>query len=50
MWVVGLSLASVAAYSRIAGDLHYATDVLAGVAFGSAVGFGVPYFLHRPAQ
>jgi membrane-associated phospholipid phosphatase len=50
IWVVGLSLASLAAYSRVAADLHYATDVVVGVAFGSLVGFGVPYLLHRPAQ
>lgn len=50
IWAVGLSLASLAAYSRVAADLHYLTDVVVGVAFGSLVGFGVPYFLHRPTQ
>jgi membrane-associated phospholipid phosphatase len=47
MWVTGLTLASVGGYLRIAADKHYATDVLAGVAVGSSVGFAVPYFLHR---
>jgi membrane-associated phospholipid phosphatase len=47
MWVVGLTLASAGAYLRIAADEHYATDVLTGVVVGSAVGFSVPYFLHR---
>lgn len=50
VWAVGLSLASLAAYSRIAADLHYVSDVAAGVTFGTLVGFGVPYLLHRPVQ
>jgi membrane-associated phospholipid phosphatase len=46
IWVVGLALSSLAAYSRIAADLHYPSDVFIGAAFGSLVGFAVPYFLH----
>ena len=48
MWAAGLTLATTGAYLRIAADRHYATDVLAGAIVGSAVGFGVPYFAHRP--
>lgn len=48
MWAAGLTLATAGAYLRIAADRHYATDVLAGAIVGSAVGFGVPYFAHRP--
>lgn len=29
------------------GDKHYLTDVLAGAAFGGAIGFAVPYWIHR---
>jgi membrane-associated phospholipid phosphatase len=31
---------------RIAADMHFATDVLTGAAVGTAVGFGMPYFIH----
>ena len=48
MWAAGLTLATTGAYLRIAADRHYATDVLTGAVFGSAVGFAVPYLAHRP--
>jgi membrane-associated phospholipid phosphatase len=48
MWAAGLTLATTGAYLRIAADRHYATDVLTGAIVGSAVGFAVPYFAHRP--
>ncbi len=47
-WILGLGLAGAAAtgWLRIAADRHWATDVLAGAAAGSVVGFGVPVWLH----
>ena len=49
VWASGLAVAFATGYLRIAGDRHYATDVICGAAFGSAIGFSVPYFGHRPA-
>ena len=46
VWAAGMSLATVAAYLRVAGDDHYLTDVLAGAAVGTAVGIAVPRLLH----
>jgi hypothetical protein len=46
-WVIGLTLASAAGYFRIAGDVHWFTDVLAGAAVGSAFGVGVPLLEKR---
>jgi membrane-associated phospholipid phosphatase len=43
--VIGVSTALL----RIAADVHYATDVLTGAAVGTAVGFSMPFFLHRRA-
>ena len=48
MWAVGLAFATTGGYLRIAADQHYATDVITGALEASAVGFGVPYFFHRP--
>ena len=48
VWASGLLVAGTTGYLRIAGDRHYATDVLAAAAFGSAIGFAVPYLFHRP--
>jgi membrane-associated phospholipid phosphatase len=47
-WILGLGLAGAATtgYLRVAADAHWATDVLAGAAFGAAVGVAVP-LLHR---
>jgi membrane-associated phospholipid phosphatase len=48
--VLGLGLAAAAGvgYLRMAADMHYLTDVLAGAAVGGLVGFAVPWFFHRP--
>ena len=48
MWITGMALAAASGYLRIAADRHYATDVIGGAVFGSAIGFGVPYFAHHP--
>lgn len=48
IWGIGLPLALFSAYSRLAADKHYLTDVLVGMVAGSASGFLVP-FLHRRA-
>ena len=48
VWAGGLTLAATTGYLRIAADKHYLTDVVAGAAIGSLVGFLVPYGLHRP--
>lgn len=47
-WVfaLGLPLAGLTGYMRIASNRHYLSDVLAGAVFGSAMGFLVPYFAH----
>jgi membrane-associated phospholipid phosphatase len=47
VWGVGLGAAAVTGYLRIAADRHYATDVMTGALVGSALGFAVPYLLHR---
>jgi membrane-associated phospholipid phosphatase len=48
-WIMGLGLAAAGAtgYLRIAADRHWATDVLAGAAVGSAAGLGLPVWLHE---
>lgn len=47
LWIGGLSLATVTGYLRIAGDAHYATDVIAGALIGGAIGVAVPLLFHR---
>lgn len=47
---VGLPLASLGGYLRIAGDRHYLSDVLAGAAMASALGVGMPLLLHKPRK
>jgi membrane-associated phospholipid phosphatase len=47
LWISGLSLATVTGYLRIAGDAHYATDVIAGAVIGGAIGVVVPLLFHR---
>jgi membrane-associated phospholipid phosphatase len=47
VWGTGIALASGVGYLRVAGDAHWATDVLAGAAAGGLVGFALPWFLHR---
>jgi membrane-associated phospholipid phosphatase len=49
IWGVGLVSAAAVGYLRIAADQHYFTDVLVGAAAGSAIGFAIPYGLHRGA-
>lgn len=44
--VASFAGAAVVGYLRIAADAHYLTDVLAGAAAGTLVGWAVPYFLH----
>lgn len=41
-----LTLGTVTAASRLAGDRHYATDILVGGGVGFLVGYGVPWLLH----
>jgi membrane-associated phospholipid phosphatase len=43
IWSIGLSAAAATAYLRVAADVHYATDVLAGAAVGAAIGVAVPW-------
>ena len=43
---VGLPFAALTGYLRIAADKHYASDVLAGAAAGSVVGWVIPE-LHK---
>lgn len=45
---VGGAVAVVAGMLRIMADVHWATDVLAGAAVGTAVGVGLPLLVHRP--
>jgi len=47
---VGLGIAALTSYLRMAAEQHYLTDVLVGAAVGSLVGWGVPYLFHRPRQ
>jgi hypothetical protein len=48
VWGIGMGLAASVAYFRMAGDMHYFTDVLVGAVVGSAIGWAVPHFLHGP--
>jgi membrane-associated phospholipid phosphatase len=49
-WALGLPVATMAAYLRVAADRHYVTDVMAGAALGWGMGFAVPYLAHRQAR
>ena len=44
------ALASLTGYLRIAAQQHYLTDVLAGAAVGTAIGWAVPHFFHAPRR
>lgn len=52
-WVVmgaGIVVTGVAAYARVAGGMHFYTDVVAGMALGATSGFVIPYLNRRHAQ
>jgi membrane-associated phospholipid phosphatase len=49
VWAGGMALASGVGYLRVAGDAHWASDVITGAAVGGLVGFTVPWFFHRLA-
>ena len=42
VWIGSLGLATATAYLRYDAGKHYPTDLLAGAAFGSLVGWGIP--------
>jgi membrane-associated phospholipid phosphatase len=50
VWAVGVPLALLSGYLRVAADRHYLTDVVVGAALGSAFGALVPWLLHRPTD
>ena len=50
VWAAGLMFGVATAYTRMAADRHYFTDVLAGAAIGTVVGGGVPLLFHQPAD
>jgi len=47
IYTLSFFTAGVTGYLRIAGDMHYLSDVLAGAALGSAIGYAV-YAFHKP--
>jgi membrane-associated phospholipid phosphatase len=49
VWALGLSVATVTGYLRIAADRHYLSDVLVGALVGSASGMVVPFAHWRRA-
>lgn len=46
IWAVGLPLATAVPVLRMMADRHYLSDVLVGIAIGSAFGAGVPLLFH----
>ena len=48
VWAVGVPLATLSGYLRIAADRHHLTDVLVGALVGSGVGALTTWLLHRP--
>jgi hypothetical protein len=50
IWGVGVPLAALTGYLRIAADRHYFTDVLTGALVGSAVGVLIPWLHHHYAR
>ncbi len=42
----GFALAAFTGFMRIAGDQHYASDVIFGATIGSVIGFAVPWLFH----
>lgn len=49
-WLVGMPLATGTALLRLAGDKHWASDVLVGLGVGLGAGIGVPLLFHRPVR
>jgi membrane-associated phospholipid phosphatase len=47
VWAVGMALAALTGYLRIAADRHYLSDVLVGAGVGMAAGFALPYLHWR---
>ncbi len=47
IWTAGVGLSLTTGYLRIAADRHWGTDVVTGWIVGAAIGFAVPYYLHR---
>jgi membrane-associated phospholipid phosphatase len=47
---VAFAAAGTVGYLRIAAEAHYLTDVLAGAAVGTVVGWAVPHFFHAPSE
>ena len=50
VWALGVPLAFLAGYLRVAADRHYLSDVLVGAAVGSAFGALTPWLMHRPGK
>lgn len=50
IWAAGITLSAVTAYTRIAADQHYASDVIAGAAVGVVTGLLVPRLMRRDLQ
>jgi len=48
LWTLGVPLAAVTGYLRIAADKHYFSDVTVGALMGTAVGLLVPWLHKRP--
>ena len=52
-WVVlavGMPIAVTTGVLRMVADKHYLTDVLTGALLGGLIGWGVPFFFHRPVK
>jgi membrane-associated phospholipid phosphatase len=48
-WILGggALLATTTGIFRIAGDMHWTSDVLVGAAAGTTIGFGLPWLFHQ---
>lgn len=47
IWGVGMTLAATTGYLRIAGDMHYLSDVLVGAAIGLGAGLTLPRLIEH---
>lgn len=47
VWGVGMTLAATTGYLRIAGDMHYLSDVLVGAAVGIGAGLTIPRLIEH---